>query len=189
MSNQNQSNTGTQNESNGAEDPKVVIDPSVLAEAQGAAPEAAADTADTAKVEKTEAMPIAPVASGSAGGNAAPPPADKAGEGDDDPLPINDGKTLKYGLAAAAVLGVIALFGVGFMVVRNSAPATTPTVVLPAPASAPGASPTVPTLPEVRTPAPRIIDATGCRRGQYRLEGNQLVFTNCATLELSEPAR
>jgi hypothetical protein len=97
---------------------------------------------------------------------------------------VNDGRTLKYGLAAAAILGVIALFGVGYAVVRNSS-ATTPTVVVPA--SAPAAP--VSTLPEVRTPAPRLIDATGCRRGQYRIEGNQLVFTNCATLELSEPAR
>ncbi|MEY4744146.1 MAG: hypothetical protein RL272_91 [Candidatus Parcubacteria bacterium] len=205
---QNDAATGTKNDSKDATDlPKVIVAPELLAE--GAA-------ASDPKVEKAEGtqLPAAEgattdAAAGAAGDTVAdtgsgirdtvvdqqPPAAQTqtasadngadAGKGDEeDDLPVNDGRVLKYGLMAAAILGVIALFGVAFVVARNSvgtpASATAPAS---APATAAGPLP----LPEVRTPAPRLIDATGCRRGQYRVEGNQLVFTNCATLELAEP--
>lgn len=200
---------GTKNDStaNGKGDlPSVIVDPAVMAD--GA-------TGDTTKVEKTEEMTQPPVLEGAAANDAAAagttgdataqaatagaPTAPSAaptasadngadtGKDEEDKLPINDGRGLKYGLMAAAILGVIGLFGVAFVVARNSVSAPAPSISVPASgATSPGAP--VPTLPEVRTPAPRLIDATGCRRGQYRVEGNQLVFTNCATLELAEPA-
>ena len=184
--------------SNGSSDePKVIIDPAVLADG--------AQTTD--KVEKTESMPAQPdaaTATGTDGSAAAPAagssPADPAAtlpaanaskdDEDEEPkLPTNDGRTLKYGLAAAAIVGAIGLFVIAYAFVRNNAPTATPTVVVPsAPAGvtapvAPGA-----VVPEVRTPAPRRIDATGCTRGQYVIEGNELVFRNCALLELADPA-
>lgn len=175
--------------SNGSSDePKVIIDPAVLADG--------AQTTD--KVEKTEPMPAQPDAATATGtdGAAADPaatlPATNASKDDEDEepkLPTNDGRTLKYGLAAAAIVGAIGLFVIAYAFVRNNAPTATPTVVVPsAPAGvtapvAPGA-----VVPEVRTPAPRRIDATGCTRGQYVIEGNELVFRNCALLELAEPA-
>ncbi|HTK05088.1 MAG TPA: hypothetical protein VL500_05875 [Candidatus Eisenbacteria bacterium] len=187
----NATDSSVKADANGKSEPTVVVDQSVLDEAAAAT---GAATTGTPTVEKTEAMPIPPVATAPAGDTAVPPAASPtapaAGKDDDDDaqVPLNDGRNLKYGLGALGVLAIIGLFIVGYMVLRNSAP--TPTVVIPAPASAPvaGAAPAA-TLPEVRTPAPRLIDATGCRRGQYRIEGNQLVFTNCATLELSETAR
>lgn len=188
--------TGTKSDANGKNDlPSVIIDEAAL-KGDGAA-------AGTPKVEKTEEMTQPPVVEGtadaSAAGTAGDPTAPTAtaptatadngadaGKDEEDKLPVNDGKGLKYGLVAAAILGVIALFGVAFVVARNSVSSPAPQIAVPTTgAASPGAP--VPTLPEVRTPAPRLIDATGCRRGQYRVEGNQLVFTNCATLELAEP--
>lgn len=191
--------TSTSNgSSNGTSDePKVIIDPAVLADG-------AQDT--SGKVEKTEPMPAqpdataspsdgtaaAPAATGSSTDAATTQPAANAGkdEEDEEPkLPTNDGRNLKYGLAAAAIVGAIGLFVIAYAFVRNNAPTATPTVVVPsAPAGvtapvAPGA-----VVPEVRTPAPRRIDATACTRGQYVIEGNELVFRNCALLELAEPA-
>lgn len=198
---------GTKNDStaNGkGELPSVIVDPAILAD--GA-------KNDTPKVEKTEEMPQQPLnegaatdaaAAGNAGdataqgatadasnGSAAAPTASAdngadTGKDDEDKLPVNDGKGLKYGLMAAAILGVIGLFAVAFVVARNSVSAPAPSIAVPASgATSPGAP--LPTLPEVRTPAPRLIDATGCRPGQYHVDGNQLVFTNCATLELAAP--
>lgn len=189
--------------SNGSSDePKVIIDPAVLAEG-------AQDT--SGKVEKTEPMPAQPdaaAATGAGDGSTVTPPAassspdpattapaDNAGkvEEDEEPkLPTNDGRMLKYGLAAAAIVGAIGLFVIAYAFVRNSAPTATtapvPVVVQSAPAGA--TAPAVPgaVVPEVRTPAPRRIDATACTRGQYVIEGNELVFRNCALLELAEPA-
>lgn len=186
--------------SNGTGDePKVIIDPAILADG-------AQDT--SGKVEKTEPMPAqpdattastsdgtagAPTAAGSSPADpAATMPAANASKDDEDEepkLPTNDGRNLKYGLAAAAIVGAIGLFVIAYAFVRNNAPTATPTVVVPsAPAGvtapvAPGA-----VVPEVRTPAPRRIDATGCTRGQYVIEGNELVFRNCALLELADPA-
>ena len=147
----------------------VQVDPALLEEA------AAAERAAAATAGKTDETPAVPHEAA----------ADKGGEtvDDDEPqLPVKGGKWLTNGLIVAAILGVIALFGVAFVVVRNTA--SSPAVVVP---SAPVPAAPLSTLPEVRTPAPRLIDASGCRRGQYRIEGNQLVFTNCATLELAEP--
>ncbi len=196
--------TGTTNDSsaNGkAELPSVIVDPAVMADGANAG---------TPKVEKTEEMPQPPVAAnaaadladagttgnGDASAQTAQTPAGAptatadngadAGKDEEDKLPVNDGKGLKYGLMAAAILGVIGLFAIAFVVARNSVPAPAPSIAVPA-QGAPSPAGPLPTLPEVRTPAPRLIDATGCRPGQYRVEGNQLVFTNCATLQLAEP--
>ncbi|HSD12023.1 MAG TPA: hypothetical protein VLC10_00555 [Patescibacteria group bacterium] len=183
--------TGTKNDSNGTstEQPSVIVSPELLADG-------ATQDGGTPKAEKTEEMPQPPLeatagpvgdATAQTASTTAPTAnADTgadAGRDEEDKLPTNDGKGLKYGLMAAAILGVIALFGIAFVVARNSVgPATSVT----APATAPAPAAPLP-LPEVRTPAPRLIDATGCRPGQYRVEGNQLVFTNCATLQLAEP--
>ncbi len=182
---------GTKNDSTGAstEQPSVIVSPELLADG-------ATQDGGTPKVEKIEELPQPPLqaavgATGDATAQAASATAPTAnadngadaGKDDEDKLPTNDGKGLKYGLMVAAILGVIGLFGIAFVVARNSVgPATS---VAP-PATAPAPADPLP-LPEVRTPAPRLIDATGCRAGQYRVEGNQLVFTNCATLQLAEP--
>lgn len=182
--------------STGNDEPKVIIDPAILADGAQA----------SSKVEKTEQMPVQPDAttastsdgtadaSAAAGSSPADPaatlPAANASKDDEDEepkLPTNDGRNLKFGLAAAAIVGAIGLFVIAYAFVRNT-PATTTVVVPSAPAGvtapvAPGA-----VVPEVRTPAPRRIDATGCTRGQYAIEGNELVFRNCALLELAEPA-
>lgn len=200
MSTQQNDTVSTSTESNpadanGKSEPTVIVEQSVLDEAAAAAAgTTGSEPTDTAKVEKTEAMPIPPIAASAPAPDAAvpPPAAPAAGKVDDDEdakVPLNDGRNLKIGLGVLALLAVAGLFLVGFLVLRNSGASTAPTVVIPAAPAAAGASEPAPaaTLPEVRTPAPRLIDATGCRRNQYRIEGNQLVFTNCATLELAEP--
>lgn len=169
----------------------VQVDPSLLAEADAAKTkvDGAPVTDDAGKTAEIPVQPAAAAAGNPGDGGATQPGA--SDKDDDEPqLPVGSGKGLKYGLIAAAVLGVIALFAVAFAVVRNNATtSSSPTVAVPSPSPAVPAAPVAPlsTLPEVRTPAPRLIDASGCRRGQYRIEGNQLVFTNCATLELAEP--
>lgn len=180
-------------------------------EATGTSPDASSASAETADAGTTssspeptvpmEAVPPADPASnvpdltvstvatsGARVGDQAAPSG--KGADDDEPieLPLRNRGFKKAGIFAGLAAGMGALVLAAYLLIGATSSTRGGSASPEAPAAPPPvAAPSVGTLPEVRVPAPRLIDAHNCRAGQYRIEGTQLVFTNCATVTLHEP--
>jgi hypothetical protein len=207
MSDPNTASTGTPSSDASktvVDEPKVIIDPSIAADGAqpaGTVPKTepmeqqpdltSTSSASSAPANEPVQAPSVDASATTASAPAGAPAGGNSAADDEEPqVPLKTGKYAKIGLVAAAVAGVAGLFLVAFLLLKGGEGGQAPVVVVP-PRSTSASAGTAPaaTLPEVRTPAPRRIDATGCTRGQWSIEGNELVFRNCAQLELAEPAR